>query len=149
MDKKYFSIILIIIVVLGVFVIAFKSSDTKDYLKELSYSELIEKINNKDSFIVYVKQDSCSHCQNFTPVLENVLKKYKIEAYYIRLNTFTEEEKTYTDDGSIINGTDLIISGTPTVIFMNNGKESVMHRIVGEASEDKIITKLKSSGYIK
>ncbi len=149
MKKKIWSIILITLMIGIVFFIAFNSTGKNNYLEEIGYSELINRINNKESFIVYVKQDSCSHCQNFTPVLESVLKKYKVHAYYIRLNTFTEEEKTYTDDGSIINGTDLIISGTPTIIFISNGKESVMHRIVGEASEEKIITKLKSSGYIK
>ena len=149
MKKKVWPIVVVVIIVIIIFMIAFNSTDNKGYLGEINYSNLIEKINNKDSFIVYVKQDSCSHCQNFTPVLESVLKKYKVHAYYIRLNTFTGDEKTYTDDGSIINGTDLIISGTPTVIFISNGKESVMHRIVGEVSEEKIITKLKSSGYIK
>ena len=42
------------------------------------------------------------------------------------------------------------VTGTPTTIFIKNGVEtSIMSRINGEVSKDKIISKLKQNEYIK
>ena len=143
MNKKIFifsAIILLVILVVLVF------SNTKAFkygLFELKCDEVIEKINNKESFVLVVSQTTCTHCISYKPVLESVAKKYKIKAYYVDVNLFSKEEdnefKKYVS-----------YSDTPSTLFIKDGEESTRaNRIVGEANEEKIVSKLKQNGFIK
>ena len=85
----------------------------KSYLKELKYDQVIEKVENKDSFVLLLSQTTCSHCMDFKPKLAKVAKEYKVEVFVI-----DGEEKT------------------------------AANRINGDVSKEKIISKLKSNGFI-
>ena len=54
--------------------------------------------------------------------------------------TSEEETKTYQDT--------FTIEGTPTVLFIDKGNESLI-RIEGEQSKEVIKSKLEAAGYIK
>lgn len=120
-----------------------KENELDKHLVELNYSELQEKIDNKESFILVISKTDCPHCQAFKPIFKEVLSKHDIIAYEIRIDTLTKEE---SNKFSYIAN----ISGTPTTIFIVNGEEkSTSTRLVGEANSDKIETRLKALGYIK
>ena len=130
----------ILLVVLFVFLL---SGCGKNNLKELSFSEFKTKLNNKDTFFVEIVQDGCSHCHNFTPVLKEVLNEYDVVGYQLNMSNLSEEEMEEFDSM-------YTVTGTPTTIFIKNGVEtSIMSRINGEVTKDKIISKLKQNEYIK
>lgn len=113
------------------------------YFKELSISELQEKIDSKESFILVISQTTCSHCAEYKPRIKKVLAKYEITGYYIEKDLLNEEETTQLNN--IAN-----ISGTPATIFITDGEEkSSSTRISGARSTDVIISRLKAMGYIK
>lgn len=112
-------------------------------IKEIDFSTLKEMLENKESFILEVIQTDCSHCKEFSPRFDKVLKEYDLEAYKIDTQKLSKKEKKEFD--SII-----YVSGTPTVVFINEGEETeTYNRISGAASNEKIIKKLKQSGYIE
>lgn len=114
-----------------------------NYLKSIDYNAFKEKVENKESFIVEVVQTGCSACKDFTPRYRKVINKYKVTSYQLNYSDLKEEEKKEFDEQFSINS-------TPTVLFITNGEEkSVLTRIVGAVSEDKIINKLKANAYIK
>lgn len=126
-----------------VFISFISGCSNKSYLKELSYNELNNKLNSKESFFFVLVQDGCSHCASFTPKLETVLKEYDITGYKVNLSKLKESERKKLNE---------IISfdGTPTTIFIKDGiEESIMQRINGNQPKEKIINKLKNNGYIK
>ena len=113
------------------------------YLKEISYKKYHELLDNKKTFILEIMRTDCSACKDFKPKLTEVVNDYKIEVKYINTDHLSKKEldKLYDETG---------ISGTPTVIFYNKGKEeTVSSRINGSVSVDKIISKFKANGYIK
>ena len=116
---------------------------SKNYFKELKYDEVIEKIENKDSFVLLISQTTCTHCISYKPKLEEVANKYKIDIYYIESNLLNDEERDkFTSYISF--------STTPATVFIKNGEETtVANRINGDASKDKIEKKLKSNGFIE
>ncbi len=135
--KKYLKLGIIIIVT---FIL---TGCTKNYVKEISYSEYEKLINNKETFILEIMRTDCSACINFSPKLKEVANKYKIEVKYINTDNITEEEyeKLELKTG---------VTGTPTVIFYNDGEEITKStRINGSVSVDKIISKFKASGFIE
>ncbi|MBQ7136619.1 MAG: thioredoxin family protein [Bacilli bacterium] len=116
------------------------------YLKEISLDELYTKTENKETFILELTQDGCSHCAAFAPTFKKVLKDYKITAYNLNISNMSEEEYfKFIED---FNNNESL--GTPTVMFFVNGHEkTAMNRIIGSASEKEVIRKLTQNDYIK
>lgn len=135
------AVILITIAILGISY--FFKTPKVSYAKELTVATLQEKINNKDTFFVVVKQDNCKHCQEYMPIYEKVLKDYELEGYYINLSYIDEEQ------GAIFDSLITNITGTPTTVFFVQGQESIMERVEGVKYEKSLIQKFKNTGYIK
>ena len=112
-------------------------------LKSLSLSELKEKMNNKETFFFVVEKDGCQYCEAYVPKVEEVLDEYDIIGYVINISDMSASE--YEEFDKLF-----AIDGTPTTIFMTEGNElSILQRIDGNVSKDKIISKLENNNYIK
>ena len=145
MKKAKKNIIILVIVCLIVLVGAVVADIIlgKSYLNEIKYDKVMEKIDAKDSFVLLLSQTTCSHCMDFKPKLAKVAKDYKIEIYYLETNLLSDEEHDELKKH-------FSFTGTPTTVFVINGEEkTAATRIEGDASEEKIIRKLKSNGFIK
>ena len=111
----------------------------KSNLKEITYKEYEKLIENKETFVVEMMRTGCSHCQDIKPKLEEIANKYNIEIKYINVDKLSQEEND-----------NISITGTPTLIFYNEGVESsVSTRIVGDKTKDYILNKFKANGFIK
>jgi predicted bacteriocin transport accessory protein len=136
------AVLAIIGVISSGFILRAKQKELDKHLIELNMSELKEKIENKDTFILVITQTTCSHCMDFKPKIENVANKYKLTIYYIETNLLSKEETTNFKKY-------ISYTGTPTTVFILNGKETtVANRLNGSVEEQKIIDKLKSNGFI-
>ena len=138
MKKKSFILLTIFI---GILFLTGCSNDLNT-VKEIDFTTLQSKIDNKESFILEVIQTGCSHCEEFSPRFRSVLSKYDLTGYSINLSNLTEEEKSKLYEITEI-------SGTPTVCFFKKGQEEVMSKLVGAVSNKELITKLKDTKYIK
>lgn len=140
MKKKF---ILIGILIITIFMIVVILITSKSNLISLNYDEIIQKINNSESFVLCITATDCIHCQDFKPKLEKIANEYDIKIYYTECDLFSEEDyadfrTSFSFDGS-----------TPTTIFFIDGKEeTTANRIYGNVSSDKVIDKLKSIGFI-
>lgn len=138
-------IVTLTILLTSIFLLTGCSSGSK-YLKEISISELYQKVESKETFILELSQDGCSHCAAFNPTFTKVLEDYKITAYYLNISKITEDE--YYKFLSDFNNNESL--GTPTVMFFTDGHEKTsMNRIIGSASEKELIRKLKQNDYIE
>ena len=149
--KKKIGIILGIVLVIGAIIGLFYASKTlnnkakeeDNHLVELTFSELQEKIDNKESFILLISQTNCSHCEEYKPILKEVLTENDIIGYEVDQKKMTAEENSKLKD--IAN-----ISGTPTTVFIVDGEEkSTTNRLVGAANKTRLENRLKAMGYIK
>ena len=114
----------------------------RDY-HEINYNQFMKMIEDKKSFVMVVGAENCDHCKDYHKTMKKVIKDYQLEIYYINVYPFTDEEKS--EFMTIIN-----YSGTPTTVFIEEGKEkSTYNRVEGAKSYDTVIKKLKQNGYIK
>ena len=114
----------------------------KNYFSEIKYKEVIEKIENDETFILLISQTMCEHCISFKPKLEEAANQHKINIYYIDVDLLSDSEK----DNLISH---INYDSTPITVFIKNGEEtSAATRINGDASKEKIENKLKSNGFI-
>lgn len=139
--KKYKWLILLLVVIIALVIVSFVFSvDESKYIHEISMSDVVKKMENKDDFILYIKQTDCEHCKAFTPNLLSVLSENDLEAYALNLSDLGDDEQLYYDTFDV--------DGTPVVLFFDNGNESLI-RIEGNQTKAKIKSKLESTGFIK
>ena len=142
--KLIYYVIFGIIFLLVILFFGYKLFFEKDRFILLNYNEVIDKVNNKDSFVLCVSATDCIHCQDYKPKLKTIANKYNIDIFYIDVDTFSkgdyEDFRTkFSFDGS-----------TPTTIFFNDGEEkTTATRIEGNVSTEKVVNKLKKNGFIK
>lgn len=138
--KKFIKYFVLVISFMFILCACTKSNS---HLKEISLNDLKTKINNKESFALYIGNENCSHCVAYLPTLEEVLDKYNITVYHL------DNSKLSTDELSTLKEY-VNITGTPTIAFLVKGEEeSTLYRIIGEASYDTTVQKFKDAGYIK
>ena len=113
-------------------------------VEEISYDKFDSLIKNSESFILYIGSASCHNCTEFGPKFEEVIKENNIKnVYYIDLDGLSDEDRK--NFNRTIN-----VTGTPTVVFINDGEEeSSFNRINGSVSKEKIVQRLKANDYIK
>ena len=134
--KKYIKYILLV-----VFIVL--ATGCGKSVEKISYSKLEDLLEKKETFILEVVQDGCHNCESFEPKFEKILKENNLTAKMINLTDLSEEESNKLSNL-------YKVSGTPTVIFIEKGEETqISKRIVGDVSKDKVISKLKTAGYIK
>jgi len=141
--KNKFFIFSIIVFIIIILLLVLSNFFDKNNLTELSVSDVIEKINNKESFVLCISQTTCSHCASYKPKLEKISKKYDLEIFYIDIDKYNDDEvakfkKHISFDGS-----------TPVTAFIKDGTEpTASNRIFGDSDYDKIVKKLQSTGFI-
>lgn len=139
---KYKWLILFSVFVITLIIVAIVFTDSEDkYIKEISLSELTEKIEKKDSFILFIKQTDCSHCKSFTPKFVSALKENNLTSYALNITNLSEEDmKEYKKMFDV--------EGTPTVLFYKDGNKNIV-RIDGDQDKDAIVSKFKAVDFVK
>lgn len=146
MKKNWILLIgILIIILLGFFL--FFSLNKKDDSKliPITGQELLDKLNQKETFILVFTQDGCSHCNEYTPILNRVLDEYDITIYDLNLTELRKDTELYNQVSSKFN-----IPGTPTTIFINDGEEkTTLNRLVGGSNYKDLVEKFKDRGFIE
>ena len=141
--KKVIIIIASFLVVIGAITYYFISSYNSNLI-EVNYNELKEKIDNKEDFVLCISRTTCTHCQDYKPKLKKVGYKYNIDIYYIDVDLLSDSDLTKFKDNVSFDGS------TPITVFFKKGEEkTTATRIEGDVSEEKLINKLKTNGFIE
>ena len=109
-------------------------------LEEISLENLYNKINNKDSFIVYFKGEDSSFLEQ---KLSDVLESNNLTGYVIETSNITEEERiklqptiTYEDN---------------SIVFIIEGKDpSILSHVKSDSvTTNELVARLKDMKFIK
>lgn len=142
-NSKSFVVGILVFITLVAFLLVYYFYSEKR-VEEISYTTFFEKWNNKDSFVLVISKTDCRFCELYLPKVEQIAKDYKLKIYYVNVDKFTAEESDSFSEYIDYN------SSTPTTVFITNGEEeSKLNRINGNVKSEKIIDKLKKTGYIK
>lgn len=133
----------ILIIVITAFIFCNIYFDNKNFIK-LSYNEILEKVSNKEDFVLCVSASECTHCKSYKPKLRKISKDYDIKIYYTDIDKFDDKDYDEFKEKFSFDG------GTPTTIFFKDGEEkTTATRIEGDISMEKTIDKLKKNGFIE
>ncbi len=128
--------VLIIIFLFSFFIVGC----SKNKIANISLEELNNKLNNKESFILYFQHDKSNTLKN---KLNNILEKYNLNGYSLNSEKLSEQEE---EELKMI-----IPFEKPSIVFIVNGKDpSKLAHITNEnIREIEIIARLKDMNFIK
>lgn len=142
-NKNIIIVLSIIIVLIIAIMYFFGFFEKKNYCTEISLNQLEEKMNNKETFIIFFGSTTCSHCKDFQPTLNQVIKDYDVTIYYLNVHNLSKEENN--ELLNLIN----YGSSTPQLYFVKDGEYSQYNKLSGARSYKEVVEKLKKNGYIK
>lgn len=115
---------------------------SKSALQTIGYKDLKEKIENKESFVLYIHKTGCSYCESYEPILTKVLKGNALTAYSINTTSLKQaEEKSLKEKVNL--------KGTPTLIYIKEGKADSNGSLIGEQTQENTVDFFKKIGYIE
>ena len=140
LKKTYLIIVGIILTILLGTILYFTLKPKENNLIEIDGTELLKKLENKETFILVFTQTGCVHCSEYKPILNRLLTENNINAYELNTTKLKEEDTEIKNEiEKLFN-----ISGTPTTIFINEGSEkTTINRIVGTTAYSNLKQKLK------
>lgn len=112
----------------------------KDYT-ELTYDELNKKLDNKETFVLVIGSSTCSACAQYKETMKDVIKDKQVEIFYLDLYKLNDEDRAKVDSK-------YSIKGTPSTLFIKEGKEDIYNRLGGAESYSTVIEKLKQHGFV-
>lgn len=115
----------------------------KSTYKEITFDSFEKMIEDKESFVLFIGAESCSHCMTYKTTINEVVKEYNVDIKYIDVDRLsTKQDSALKKVASY--------TGTPTTVFIKEGKEeSTYNRIVGDRDFEYVVNKLEKNGYIE
>ncbi len=111
--------------------------------KEITIETLTKKVEKKETFILMIGAESCTHCAGYKTTINEVIKDYNVTIYYIDVDKLSDKENSKLKKIASY-------KGTPTTVFIKKGEEeSTYMRIIGERDYDYVVNKLYKNGFIK
>ena len=106
-------------------------------LRQLTYNEYKDKVDNGDAFIVVIEREGCGYCTMYMPVVEEISKEKKIPLYYIDLADITSNEAKELERTNkyLKRNSDW---GTPTTLFMLGDR--VLDALGGYTDKDGVLS---------
>ena len=105
--------------------------------------EVLEKLENKESFIVYVGYDDCQSCKEFKPILNQLIENYDITIYYLP----TDDNQTEDQLNEIQYNSFYRMYWTPTTYIVEDGEVIAIKEQLIEYEE--LVEWLKEYGKIE
>lgn len=105
--------------------------------------EVLEKLENKESFIVYVGYDDCQSCKEFKPILNQLIENYDITIYYLP----TDDKQTEDQLNEIQYNYFYRMYWTPTTYIVEDGEVLAIKEQLIEY--DELVEWLKEYGKIE
>lgn len=92
----------------------------KGKIEYASIDRVFEKMDQKDTFILLISRESCSHCEALKTMLDDTLKDHDVVLYTVQLDESSEEatKKDKERLGERFEDANL----TPHVFYIEKGK---------------------------
>lgn len=115
------------------------SAKKQGEVREVQTSEIIEMINNKETFVVYLGTTTCGHCQKYAPIIEEVCKEEGAVIYKVML-----DESVASDNLVFVN--EYGLEYTPTTYYFKDGE--MVTSFVGTLEVEELVDFLKEHGQL-
>lgn len=110
---------------------SYERDDRPGEIKEISYSEALEKIKNKETFNLMISQTYCGHCQDLKMMLATYLDNHHVVIYDVLLDDTGMTTEDVQEDYPLF-------EGTPDLYVVEKGE--LKGHIAGGLTQDEFDT---------
>lgn len=107
-----------------------------DFLSELKIPDIIERIEEKETFLLLSSRDSCHTCKTYIPLLKKKFDKYGIEAFYLNRSLYDRDNTYYVDFMKKDSRLEKNLQYTPYLMYFKEGK--LIDELVGSKKEIEV-----------
>lgn len=93
--------------------ISLETSDATTYV-EIDSDDLVEKLNAKADFMLYISSETCTSCAEFKLILESIIQNKDIKVYKIEAGELFKPNNDY-----------IAYQFTPTIVIISDGDELI------------------------
>lgn len=107
-----------------------------DFLEELTVTDILQKIQNQESFTLLSSRDSCHTCVQYIPLLKEVFDKCEVDAYYMNRSLYDRDNEEYV---TLLNQDERLkknLQYTPYIMVFKNGK--LVDELVGSKNKEEV-----------
>ena len=140
-------LVLVLVLILGFFVMSGEKVEPsyklpltlegEPGLKQLSYLEYQEMVDNDEEFVLIIERATCSHCVTFMPIAEKFATDNNVPMYYVDTDTFTEDDWISFEKSNSYLKKNSGSWGTPTTIVLAGSE--VVDYIEGTTTAEKLL----------
>lgn len=146
MKKTDIALIVGVVVVIIISIFAFSNktnkiekpvvlSDNFGEVKEISYSDYKNMIDENKTFIIEIIREGCTYCEQFAPIVKEVVEEKKIPVYSIDIATLEENEmEEFQQSNKYLKNNEW---GTPTTLVLQGSE--VIDSLSGYTEKDKLV----------
>lgn len=93
--------------------ISLETMDATTYV-EIDSDDLVEKLNAKADFMLYISSVTCTSCAEFKPILESIIQNKDVKVYKIEAGELFKPNNDY-----------IPYQFTPTIVIISDGAELI------------------------
>lgn len=120
-----------------------KETNKSGDVKTATVAEWLSESKGNETVVAVFAQTTCSWCEQYKPVVQEVIAEQKADIYWFDVDTITQEE--YASLGEAYS--ELKEFGTPYTLITKSGKK--VGEISGYVEKDTLVSKLKEVGVLK
>lgn len=102
-----------------------------------------QTLSSNEKQAIYIGRPTCSYCQLFEPILQEMKERYNFNYYYINTDEITKDQLAAILEKIGIDPNEF---GTPYIAFMENGK--MVDKQIGYVDAETFFPKLKENKYV-
>ena len=116
---------------------------------EISTNNYADVVNSSDLQLIFMGRSSCTYCQAFLPILQQVQKEYGYKTNYLNIEEITSDEEInkifrFDNEDKVIKNN---FGSTPMVVVFKKGK--LVNMWLGYDDYDKFVQFVEECGFTK
>lgn len=121
--------LLLVSLVLVTLLVGCESNQTKNEIKYVETTEIMKKLDNKESFIMVVGNTTCAACIAYKPTLEQLVQNKGTELYYVEVDVEGAKSETHRENVRKLfeEYMDDKVNATPSTIRFKDGELVDLH----------------------
>jgi len=134
----------VLVIILSIFAFSNKAnkiekpvtlSDNFGEIKEIKYKDYKSMIDEGKTFIILIVREGCTYCEQFAPVVKEVVEEKKLPVYSIDISTLEENEtEEFQNSNKYLKNNEW---GTPTTLVLQGSE--VVDSLSGYTEKDKLV----------
>jgi len=108
-----------------------------DFLEEISIPEILEKINQQESFLLLSSRDECYTCKKYLPLLKMQFTNFDVQAFFMNRSKYDRDNTYYVEFMKLDTQLEKNLQYTPYLMYFKDG--ALQDQLVGSKNEEVIV----------